>query len=190
LEMLAVAGRPGYDTRTGQRRDAVLPASWVEIPDPDPGDTGQHPLAVFRQGRAGGAAVFNRLEGCFWHRGRVVFISTEGGDAGLGQVWEYRPGANFLSLAFESPSADLLRKPDNVTATPRGGLLLCEDGPGPDRIQGLDPDGRVFDFARNRFSDGEFAGPTFSPDGKVLFVNLQRPGVTFAITGPWGRGAL
>ena len=190
LEMLAIAGRPGYDTRTGQQRDRVLPVTWVEIPDPDSGEAGRHPLAIFQQGRSRGGALFSRLEGCFWHRGRAVIVSTEGGNAGIGQVWEYRPGANFLSLAFESPSADVLRKPDNVTATPRGGLLICEDGPGPDRIQGLDPDGRIFDFARNRFSDGEFAGPTFSPDGKVLFVNVQRPGVTFAISGPWGRGSL
>ena len=31
----------------------------------------------------------------------------------------------------------------------------------------------------------EFAGPRFSPDGKWLFVNIQVPGITFAITGPW-----
>jgi secreted PhoX family phosphatase len=190
LEMLGIAGRPNYDTRTRQQRDAVLPVTWVDIPDPDPAGVAWHPLAVFEQGRSRGGALFSRLEGCFWHRGRVVFVSTKGGDAGIGQVWEYRPGANFLSLAFESPSADLLRQPDNVCATPRGGLLLCEDGPGHDRIQALDPDGRIFDFARNRFSDGEFTGATFSPDGKVLFVNVQRPGVTFAITGPWGRGSL
>ena len=190
LEMLAVAGSPGYDTRRGQRRDKMLPVSWVPIENPDPKDAGWHPLAVFSQGRAGGGAVFNRLEGCFWHRGRVVFISTEGGNAELGQVWEYRPGANVLSLAFESSSPELLRKPDNLTATPRGGLLVCEDGPAGDRLQGVDSDGRIFEFARNRFSDGEFAGPTFSPDGKVLFVNFQRPSVTFAITGPWGRGPL
>ncbi|MGH9042457.1 MAG: alkaline phosphatase PhoX [Acidimicrobiia bacterium] len=190
LEMLAVSGRPGYDTRRGQQLDQVLPVSWVGIPDPDPHDAGWHPQAVFRQGRDQGAAVFSRLEGCFWHRGRAVIVATEGGNAGLGQVWEYRPGDNFLSLAFESSSADFLRNPDNVVATPRGGLLLCEDCGGPDRIQALDDEGRAFEFARNRFSDGEFTGTTFSPDGKVLFVNVQRPGVTFAITGPWARGAL
>ena len=32
----------------------------------------------------------------------------------------------------------------------------------------------------------EFAGPTFSPDGQWLFVNIQVPGITCAITGPWG----
>jgi secreted PhoX family phosphatase len=35
----------------------------------------------------------------------------------------------------------------------------------------------------------EFAGPCFSPDGKWLFVNAQKAGVTLAITGPWERGA-
>jgi len=40
----------------------------------------------------------------------------------------------------------------------------------------------------------EWAGAVFSPDGRWLFVNIQTPGVTFAITGPWpwlkggGRG--
>ena len=190
LEMLAITGRPGYDTRTGQQRGRGLPVSWVEIPDPDPGDTGRNPLAVFDQGRVRGGAVFTRLEGCFWHRGRVLIISTEGGDAGAGQMWEYRPGTARLTLAFESPSNGLLRKPDNVMVSPGGGLLLCEDGPASDRMVGLDPSGRIYELARNRFSDGEFAGPTFSPDGKVLFVNVQKPGATFAITGPWGRGSL
>ena len=33
----------------------------------------------------------------------------------------------------------------------------------------------------------EFAGPTFSPDGKTFFVNIQNPGITFAIWGPFQR---
>jgi hypothetical protein len=45
-------------------------------------------------------------------------------------------------------------------------------------------------MAYNRGSDGEFAGATWSPDGKWLFVNIQRPAATYAITGPWGRGPL
>ena len=32
---------------------------------------------------------------------------------------------------------------------------------------------------------GELAGAVFSPDGSTLFVNIQTPGVTVAITGPW-----
>jgi secreted PhoX family phosphatase len=34
-------------------------------------------------------------------------------------------------------------------------------------------------------SDEEFAGATFSPDRKTLFANVQDPGTTFAIWGPW-----
>ena len=33
----------------------------------------------------------------------------------------------------------------------------------------------------------EFCGACFSPDGTTLFVNIQRPGLTLAITGPWGN---
>jgi secreted PhoX family phosphatase len=36
----------------------------------------------------------------------------------------------------------------------------------------------------------ETAGVVFSPDGEWLFLNLQTPGITLAITGPWRRGAL
>ena len=36
----------------------------------------------------------------------------------------------------------------------------------------------------------EAPGIGFSPDGKWLFVHLQYPGETFAITGPWGKGWL
>ena len=32
----------------------------------------------------------------------------------------------------------------------------------------------------------EFAGPCFSPNGEWLFVNIQVPGITCAITGDWG----
>lgn len=47
------------------------------------------------------------------------------------------------------------------------------------------------------FSDSEFAGATSSPDGEVLFVDIQGNGdpvpgrgMTCAITSPWHRGAL
>ncbi len=36
----------------------------------------------------------------------------------------------------------------------------------------------------------EFAGACFDPTGRILFVNNYTPGITFAITGPWGRGNL
>ena len=37
----------------------------------------------------------------------------------------------------------------------------------------------------------EWAGATFEPkNGNWLFANIQSPGITFAITGPWRKGAL
>jgi secreted PhoX family phosphatase len=43
----------------------------------------------------------------------------------------------------------------------------------------------VFPFALNAFDDSEFAGATFSPDGRTLFVNIQgAPALTFAIWNP------
>jgi len=34
------------------------------------------------------------------------------------------------------------------------------------------------------FNDSEFTGACFSPDRRTLFVNIQDPGIQFAITGP------
>jgi len=45
----------------------------------------------------------------------------------------------------------------------------------------------MYVLAMNARSDSEFAGVTFSPDGGTLFVNLQKPGLTFAIKGPWHK---
>jgi secreted PhoX family phosphatase len=52
-------------------------------------------------------------------------------------------------------------------------------------LAGITPRGQTFPLAHNRMSDEEFAGATFSPDGGTLFVNVQVPGTTFAIWGPW-----
>ena len=95
--------------------------------------------------------------------------------------------------------------PDNICASPRGGFILCEDGGGTEFLHGLTVDGNIFRFAQNNadlrapnsshgftgdFRGSEFAGATYSPDGQWLFVNIQSPGITFAITGPWRNGAL
>jgi hypothetical protein len=59
------------------------------------------------------------------------------------------------------------------------------DGDTVNRIMGITPDGQVYAFASNRASDGEFCGLTFAPDGKTFLVNIQNPGLTFAIWGPF-----
>ena len=201
LEMLAIDGRPNYDTADGQQMGTTLPVRWVGIDQPDPSGTWGDTAAVFAQGFTKGGARFSRLEGCWWGDGGVFFHATNGGDAKVGQVWFYRPtaaDAGALTLVFESPSAEVLNYPDNITVSPRGGIVMCEDGAGEQFIRGLTRDGRIFDFARNRLNRTEFAGACFSPDGRTLFLNIMgstfdagtQKGVTVAIRGPWSDGAL
>ena len=201
LEMLAIEGRPNYDTADKQQMGTTLPVRWVSIDQPDPSGSWVDSAAVFAQGFTKGGARFSRLEGCWWGDGGVFFHATNGGDAKVGQVWFYRPtsmDAGTLTLVFESPSANVLNYPDNVTVSPRGGVVICEDGGGEQFIRGLTRDGRIFDFARNILNRTEFAGACFSPDGGTLFLNIMgsttdagtQKGVTVAIRGPWEVGAL
>jgi secreted PhoX family phosphatase len=201
LQMLALKDRPRYNTTTGQQPGLPLPATWVDIDDPDPANAAADPSAVFRQGLAKGGTIFQRLEGCWYGDGSIFFNATSGGDAGAGQVWQYRPRGNSvgqLILVFESPSRDVLDSPDNICVSARGGLLVCEDGGGTQFLRGLTQRGEIFDFGRNIANEDEFAGACFSPDGATLFVNIQgstsssgaSKGMTFAIWGPWEEGAL
>jgi secreted PhoX family phosphatase len=220
--MLAVVGRPNLDLAASQRRRATYSIEWVDIEDPapvfpyTPGETAPTTndtalVYVGNQGREQGAAYFSRLEGCVYDEGTVYFCSTQGGGPaetsfgpipngygkGTGQIWAYRVGEQVLQLIYESPGADVLDFPDNVTTSPRGTLVLCEDNVNDNYLRGLSRGGQLFDIAVNRlvsqltglprFND-EFAGSTFSPGGDTLFVNIQAAaGMTFAIWGPWQR---
>lgn len=201
LQMLAIDGKPNYDTADRQRMGSTLPVTWVDIDDPDPTGAGGDAEGVFAEGFTRGGARFSRLEGCWWGDGGVFFHATNGGDAKVGQVWFYEPEGSdggSLTLVFESPSASVLNYPDNITVSPRGGVVICEDGGGEQYLRGLTREGRIFDFAKNLLNYTEFAGACFSPDGRTLFVNIMgstldagtERGVTLAIRGPWEDGAL
>lgn len=45
-------------------------------------------------------------------------------------------------------------------------------------------------FGEGDYREMEFAGATFDPSGRWLFVKALTPGIAFAITGPWERGLL
>ena len=143
---------------------------------------------------AKGAVRFTRLEGSHFAGGAYWFDDTSGGEARRGQVYRLIPGpegaagADTLELFFESTSENELDMPDNVIVTPWGDVWLAEDGNGENRIVGITPEGGTYVFARNAHPDmNEFAGPTFSPDGQTFFVNVQDPGTTFAVWGPFAR---
>ena len=77
--------------------------------------------------------------------------------------------------------------PDNIVLSSTGHVFVAEDGSAPNLIRVLDHNGVVTPFAQNVLDggDSEFAGVCFSPDGRWLFVNLQKAGLTLAITGPF-----
>ena len=163
--------------------------------------SGNIPTAIFDQGFAQGAARFARLEGCWYGDQSIYFHATNGGDAQVGQVWRYRPGSagsRSTRPGLREPFRDVLDNPDNITVSPRGGIVICEDGEGEQYLRGLTPNGAIFDLGKNLLNQTEFAGACFSPDGRVLFVNIQgstldsgtEQGRTLAIRGPWERGAL
>jgi secreted PhoX family phosphatase len=130
---------------------------------------------------------------------------------GEGALWEYDPRAETLRAIFVSLDQQVGDNIDNITVSPRGGIFLCEDGDGVvdaygkgTRLLGLTPEGDSYAFAKNHvnlsieqvFGAGkrivpsdyrgeEWAGACFDPAGEVLFANIQRPGITLAIWGPW-----
>jgi secreted PhoX family phosphatase len=134
-----------------------------------------------------GAARFKRLEGAYFAGGAFWFDDTEGGEERLGQIFRYLPDTDTLELFYEGTKPKKMHNPDNVVVTPWGDLWFAENGGGSDRIMGITPEGQVYAFASNRLNISELAGPCFSPDGQTFFVNIQDPGVTLAIWGPFVR---
>ncbi len=201
-----------FNTGVGFANGTTWNVSWVDIVQPAKMFTsGTSYGGVRAQGLSQGASSIVRGEGCWYGNGQIYICSTSGGVAGNGQIFAYDPRRETLTLIFESTGDATLDNPDNIAWSPRGSLLLCEDGNvSPQRLRGLTVDGTIFPFCANNldFSAGGFGSLT-RPSGRVfdqdyrgselagacfynewLFVNIQTPGITFAITGPWENGAL
>lgn len=143
-----------------------------------------------------GAARFARNEGMWYGNDAVYFASTSGGHNAKGQIWRYNPSKHegsadeakspaTLELFIEPNDESVLQFADNLCVADFGDVIVCEDGGPVNHVLGVTPQGQVYKLARNRMNDKEFAGSCFSPDGSTLFVNIQTPGLTLAITGPW-----
>ena len=188
LQALAVDGQPSLTTHNwnsapSMRRGKPLSAHWIEIDDPNPLED-QIRLVGERQG----AATFARGEGLCVADDRFAFTCTIGGPARLGQIFTYKPtstDAGELELIAEAQPDSLLRNADNLTMAPWGDLIVCEDTSSRCGLVGIRPDGSQYAIGDNAYSNSELAGVCFSPDGETLFVNIQYPGMTIAITGDW-----
>ncbi|CAA9434259.1 MAG: hypothetical protein AVDCRST_MAG80-787 [uncultured Rubrobacteraceae bacterium] len=203
---------------TGRAVGVPYEVEWVTVDEPDHEDDSDNrrdrvrgftPTRVQAQDK--GACFFDRMEG-MWANAqgggfKVYFDCTTGGAQNLGQVWEYDPGRETLTLIFESTSPGRLENPDNVTIVPQTqDIFLCEDGDDDQFVRGVTQDGEIYDFAKTQTNDSEFCGACFSPDGQTLFLNQQgdrqivdesgqpsrsrgNPAVTYAIYGPFEKRA-
>jgi hypothetical protein len=195
LQALALHDMKSADTRNWEVAEIEagrkLPVHWIDL------DNVESPEDDLRlQGFNRGAALFARGEGMWSNGDEIYFACTSGGIQRGGQIWRYvasphegtaeenrEPG--ILNLFLEPDDTNLLEYADNLTIAPWGDLVICEDGSGVDHILGVTLDGQIYKLGRNAMNQSEFAGATFSPDGSTLFVNIQSPGLTLAITGPW-----
>ena len=196
LQALAVAGRPSFDTRNWAAGTHMQPWQWHESGWIDLEDVDNIANDLRLRGYADGAARFARGEGLCYADGSLFMTCTIGGPERLGQVFEYRlspadgaPGEREdpgqLRLIAESRSDSLLRHADNITMSPWGDLVICEDTADHCGLVGITPDGRQYPLADNAYTISELAGICFSPDDSVMFVNIQHDGLTLAISGPW-----
>lgn len=211
LEMLKIKGTDNAPMANSYADGTVWDTEWVTIEDPESINPRN-----YTQGAQKGAARFARLEGAWYDTGLVFFDSTSGGGISRGQIFSYDPRREKLTLIFETRNQTTHPvSPDNLAVSPRGGLIICEDRSGSlQRLMGLNQIGQVFEFARNNivltsadiaiadahfpgvaaavnpgsYTGAEWCGATFHD--RWLFVNLQSPGITFAITGPWNEGIL
>ena len=239
LQAARVIGQTNADLRA-PAPDASLALEWIDIDDPDaapvrvnrieggpqlPEASGRNDeiSGPFWQAWNRGALRMARCEGIWQRDGLLFFVDTTAGiDAagrrgyGRGAVWQLDPRNDTLRALFVPANTQEASNPDNITLSPRGGVLLCEDNDGAaeegvrgTRLIGLTARGAPYVFARNNvmlddtqlraagkrvpprdYRAGEFAGACFDPRGRALFVNIQSPGITFAIWGPWSRGPL
>jgi secreted PhoX family phosphatase len=196
LQALAITGQPAARTHNWSGDAAIvpgeaLPVHWLDLDDVDPDEND-----LRLRGAAAGAATFARGEGLCSAGDEFAFSCTIGGPARLGQLFVYTPSPHegeprerdapgSLRLLAEADTESMLRNNDNLTMAPWGDLMVCEDTRDHCGIVGVRPDGSMYAVADNAYSDSELAGVCFSPDGTTLLVNVQYPGTTLAITGPW-----
>ena len=209
LQALKVRDESRANMDVGRVVGRPYPVEWVDIDTPDHDDDTDNrrdrvpnftPTRI--QAIDKGAAFFDRQEGIWTaeanigggrSNGKVYFDCTAGGPQNLGQVWEFDPRRQTLTLIFESTNIAQLEGPDNIVIVPRtGDVFLQEDASNTQFVRGLTPAGEIYDFAETISNDTEFCGGCFDADGQTLFVSQQgeRSGNNAPGTTPSGPGEL
>lgn len=199
LQALVIKSKKSCDTRnwpdTGEGKIPVgepLEVEWMTLEDVDSPDDKLRTDAF-----KAGAARFARGEGMWYGNSQIYFACTSGGIAKSGQIFVYRPSRaegtedeakepDTVTLYLEPNDTSLLEYGDNLTVAPWGDVVLSEDGAKEQYIRGITPNGEIYTLARSAYlGNSEMCGVCFAPNHPTLFVNIQKPGITLAITGPW-----
>lgn len=178
LEALAV--------RRPRGRHDGLRVAWVDMTDVAHSTSGD----LRHIGRRRGATPFRGCEGIAYFDGWIYVDEGDGGAAGLGRVWRYRPRDHRLELWYEATGTSGLVHPDNLRQAPGSGALFhCEDrdDDAPNRLMYQTAQGAVRAFAVDR-TGSELAGVCWDPSGRRMFVNLQAAGLTLVVRGPFQAG--
>jgi secreted PhoX family phosphatase len=198
LQCLAISDWKSADTRNHESlktdrfpEKKLFNTAWIDLDEVEAPD-GDLRHRAFQKG----AAKFSSAEGIWYGKDELFFACTSGGRNEKGQIFRYIPSKyegqarekdspGKLELFLEPNDIDTLQWCDNLTIAPWGDVIICEDKADA-RIIGITPEQKTYQIAQNiGYRESEFAGPVFSPSGKTFFVNIQTPGLTLAVTGPW-----
>ena len=129
LQALAVKKHAGLDTRNWDEQlvdeGAKFSVEWIDLDDPEsPNDDLRY------RAYDAGAARFARGEGIWWINGAAYFACTSGGSARIGQLWRLDPAGGELQLWVEPNNSSLIHNADNLTVSPWGDVIVCEDRQG------------------------------------------------------------
>ncbi len=199
LQALAIRDIKSATTRNWKTDDQDFPirqsmeVKWIDLEQVEEVPEDNLRMQGFEQG----AAKFARGEGMWFGNQELYFACTNGGATKTGQIFRYIPSPyegtpeeikkpGRIELFLEPNNGELLQHCDNLTVSPWGDVIFCEDRATP-RIVGVNKRGRFYKIAENIGFESEFAGGVFSPSGKTYFVNIQHAGLTIAIQGPWTK---
>ena len=166
LQMLAVKGVPQANLAATQPERATYnvtlgrhrrPGADVPLhPGPARPHHQRHGAQPRRQpGPGAGGGVVLAAGGRHLRPGHRLLHSTQGGGPaepgpsdtvqgfgnGFGQVWAYDTSSGRLRAGVPVAGPEVLDFPDNVTASKRGTLILCEDSIDDNFVRGLSPAG-------------------------------------------------
>ncbi len=128
-----------------------------------------------------GATPFNKLEDMVKGKDGMLYLSESGSSRtpdAYGRILRFDPARNTMKTFIEG-DGKRFANPDNLAVDPVSGkLLICEDQDSKNRkrfgsndVWWADASGKLTRFA-TMHPAAEPSGPTFTPDGKTLFLSV------------------